>query len=138
MLVAKKKGPNTTKSANKSPGIENKSMTDASIHSLSEESTPTTDMDGRTCFPRDLNASSPLLNLEQENPNDVLAIAHNATVDNFRMNKKIFHEIKDIDLKLHLVSNKQDGNSEGLWNEDERKTIVDSTKDREKRGSSEK
>lgn len=62
-------------------------MIESFVHSLSKESMSITNREGRPTFLRDLSVDSLILNLDLENLSDVLAIACNIVVDNFKMNK---------------------------------------------------
>ncbi|GLJ10996.1 hypothetical protein SUGI_0139830 [Cryptomeria japonica] len=76
--------------------------------SVSEDSHLETGCDGRLHFPRDLNHDSHMLNLDREHPSDLLAMARNAVVDSFRLQKFFFHEINEINIALRGVKNKLD------------------------------
>lgn len=70
-----------------------------------EESHPNTSRYRRPPFPQDLNHDSPMLNLDKENPSDLLVVARNAIVDDFIMQKYLFHQINEINVVIWGVKN---------------------------------
>lgn len=74
----------------------------------------------------DLKENSSFPSLDRENLDDVLAIARDSAVDNFRMFKSTFHEVNDINIKLWAINRKQENQGVKQWTMNQRKSIVDS------------